>query len=249
MAKRPFPGVTRAPVRHGKVCWRMRATIRGRKLDAHLPGAFAFAGFRAACKAAISPPPAAPMTAGRCARFGHVITHHHGAVPFTALARSTRHAKGQRQDAVREPIGPEDLSDLLPHHVASMMDRKGGPDAANRLPRDLRPVTACARQEHGLRRADPPVSVDRCKTRKGGFHTWTAEQAGQFRRRGTVVPDPIAARRNFKSRPSLRKNHARGESPCPGSRQDRARRRSGAGPCRKCAGPFRPVGQKCHTRT
>ncbi len=135
MAKKPFPGVTRAPGERGKVRWRLRRTIKGRKIDTYLPGVWGSAEFRAAYEAAISQP--APKTAGRFGTFDHVISAYRGHASFTALAPSTRYSKGKRLDAIREKIGPESLYDLLPHHIENMMDRKGGPHAANRLLKEL----------------------------------------------------------------------------------------------------------------
>jgi len=179
MAKKPFPGVTRAPGERGKVRWRLRRTIKGRKIDTYVPGVWGSAEFRAAYEAAISPP--APKTAGRFGSFDHVISAYRGHASFKVLARSTRYAKGKRLDSIRELIGPEPLSKLLPHHIENLMDRKGGPDAANRLLKELSELYGFARKKLGIDLADPTIGVDRRKTRQGGFHTWTVEQVEQFR--------------------------------------------------------------------
>ena len=181
MAKKPFPGVTRAPDKHGKVRWRLRCTIKGRKVDTYIHGVYGSAPFRAEYEAAINPAPAAPRTAGRFGTFDHVISAYRGHPSFKALARSTRYAKGKRLDSIRELIGPESLSELLPHHIENMMDRKGGPDAANRLLKELSELYGFARKKLGIDLADPTIGVDRRKTRQGGYHTWTADQVEQFR--------------------------------------------------------------------
>jgi integrase len=191
MAKKPFPGVTRAPDRHGKIRWRLRCTIKGRKVDTYLSGAFGSAEFRAGYEAAINPAPATPKTAGAFGTFDHAISTYLGHAQFRELAKLTRYAKGKRLDAIREMIGPERLSELLPHHVEAMMDRKGGPAAANRLVKDLSELFGFARKKLGLDLPDPTVGVDRRKTREGGFHTWTAAQVEQYR---TAHPTGTMAR-------------------------------------------------------
>jgi len=90
---------------------------------------------------------------------------------------------------IRGLIGPAYLADLQPHQIENMMDRKGGPDAANRLLKELRELYVFARKKLGLEIADPTIGVDSRKTRDGGFHTWTADQVRQFRdahRSGTM---------------------------------------------------------------
>jgi len=180
-ARNPFPGVTRAPDRHGSVRWRLRRTVKGRKIDIYLPGVYGSAEFRTAYEAAINPGPAKPKAAGASGTFDHVISAMRSNKQFKVLAQSTRYSKGKRLDWISSLIGPAQMSDLLPHHVENLMDRKGGPDAANRLLKELAELYRFARKKMGIDTQDPTIGVDRRKTRDGGYHTWTAEQVEQYR--------------------------------------------------------------------
>lgn len=180
--KNPFPGVGNKPVidRHGVKRWRLRKTVKGRKIDTYLPGPYASVEFRAAYDAAINPAPV-KKTAGSAGTFDNVITTYRGSKGFQGLAQSTRYAKGKRLDWIRELIGPAALTDLQPYQIEAMMDRKGGPDAANRLRKELSELFDFARKKMGMNIANPTGAVDKRKTREGGFHTWTAQEVQQFR--------------------------------------------------------------------
>lgn len=181
--RNPFPGVGNKPSvdRHGKKRWRLRCTINGRKIDTYLAGAYGSAEFRADYDAHVNPPVAVPKTAGGHGTFDHVITAYRGNKAFTELAASTRYAKGLRLDKIRELIGPAYLSELQPYQVEFMMDQKGGPDAANRLAKELSELFIFARKKLGIKVENPTEGVDQRKTREGGFHTWTEDQVEQYR--------------------------------------------------------------------
>jgi integrase len=181
MAKKPFPGVTRAVDRHGAVRWRLRRTVKGRKVDTYLTGAFGSVDFRAGYEAAINPTLAAAKTAGPVGTFNHIVGAYRAHLKFKGLAESTRYAKGKRLDAICALIGQAFLSDLQPHQVERMMDMKGGPAAANRLVKDLSELFTFARKKLGVTVTDPTAGVDARKQREDGFHTWTSEQITQYR--------------------------------------------------------------------
>ena len=163
----PFPGVKLAVDRHGQRRWRLRRRIKGRKIDTYIHGVYASAQFRAEYEAAISPAPSVPKTAGANGTFDHVISAYRGNLKFRNLAQSTRYAKGKRLDAICALIGPAHMADLLPHQIENMMDRKGGPDAANRLLKELSELYTVARKKLGLDLNDPTIGVDSRKTRDG----------------------------------------------------------------------------------
>jgi len=180
--RNPFPGVGNKPTvdRHGKKRWRLRKTVKGRRIDVYLPGPYGSAEFRAAYDAAINPT-LEKRTAGSVGSFDHVITTYRANKRFLALASSTRYAKGKRLDWIRDMIGKAQLSDLQPYHIENLMDRKGGPDAANRLQKELSELFDFAHKKMGIQSRNPASAVDRRKTRDGGFHTWTESEVAQYR--------------------------------------------------------------------
>jgi site-specific recombinase XerD len=184
MTKRrnPFPGVGNTPSidRHGKKRWRLRKTVKGRKIDTYLPGRYGSAEFRAAYDAAVNATPE-QRAVGTFGTFDHVITTYRANKRFKELAGTTRYAKGKRLDWIRAMIGKAHLSDLQPYHIENLMDRKGGPDAANRLLKELSELFDFARKKMGVQTRNPASAVDRRKTREGGFHTWTESEVAQYR--------------------------------------------------------------------
>ncbi|AUQ55162.1 tyrosine-type recombinase/integrase [Phaeobacter inhibens] len=181
--RNPFPGVGNQPSvdRHGKKRWRLRKTIKGRKVDTYLPGAYGSVEFRLAYDAAVNPVSDVPKTRGAEGTIDYVVSHYRGNQKFTVLAPSTRYGKGKRLDWICQLIGPARLADLETRHIENLMDRKGGPDAANRLLKELSELFEYARKRLGMNIRNPTVSVDRRKTRNGGYHTWTVAEVKKFR--------------------------------------------------------------------
>ena len=65
-----------------------------------------------------------------------VVTYLESAA-FRNLAPATRAAKRGRLDWIREAIGQARYAALQPRHVEALMEKKGGPEAANRLKKDM----------------------------------------------------------------------------------------------------------------
>lgn len=181
--KNPFPGVGNQPSvdRHGKKRWRLRKTVKGRKIDVYLPGLYGSVEFRLAYDAAVNPVSEAPKTRGAVGTFDYVVSHYRGNQKFGVLAASTRYAKGKRLDWICQFIGSARLADLETRHIENLMDRKGGPDAANRLLKELSELFDYARKRLGMNIQNPTGSAEKRKTREGGYHTWTVAEVEQFR--------------------------------------------------------------------
>lgn len=175
-----YPGVTRAEDRHGKVRWRLRRRIKGRKVDAYLPGPYGSDAFKAAYGAAVNPSPEAEVRAA-AGTFDHVIEHMLRSAAWRELRETTRVGKRGRLDWIRAQIGRFRLADLQPRHVAALMDKKGGPNAANRLHKELSEIYTYATHHLGYVGTPPTASISRRKIKSDGYHTWTAAQVDQFR--------------------------------------------------------------------
>lgn len=176
-----FPGVTRHEDRHGKVRWRLRRIIKGRKISAYLPGPFGSSEFRAAYEMAINDT-GKDGNKSNPGTFNHVIEEMMRSRHWReGLRESTRAAKRTRMDWIREKIGPFHVDDLQAHHVAKLMDMKGGPAAANRLHKELSEIYAFAARTFGFKGVPPTKAVPREKNASEGFHTWSAEEVEQFR--------------------------------------------------------------------
>lgn len=180
--RNPFPGVTTQPDRHGKLRHRLRRTVKGTRVDCYLPGSYGSPEFRAAYEAAIegARAPIARATPGTVA---FLVETYLASTAYSDLAQKTRSTKRGRLDWIKSAIGDARYADLLPRHIEALMDKKGGPEAANRLKKDLAQLYELAAKRFGFRGQNPAKLADSRKTRKGGFHTWTDAEIEQFRER------------------------------------------------------------------
>lgn len=182
-AKNPFSGVGKQPSidRHGRKRWRLRKTVKGRKIDTYLRGPYGSAAFRSDYDTAINPPVVDHSDGFPAGTFDHAITHYLSSTGFKRLADSTRKGKRCRLDAIRLLIGRARLSDLQPHHIENLMDRKVGPQAANRLHKEIAELYRYAKRQFGFGGQHPTDRVDRRVIKTTGYHTWTKQEVQQFR--------------------------------------------------------------------
>ena len=158
-----FHGVTKATDRHGKTRWRLRRTIKGRRIDCYIDAVFGSEDFRAQYEAALAEPEKKKTSGVGERTISFLIEDYLGSRAFKELAQATRYAKRLRLDWIRATIGEAHYQDLLPRHVTALMDRKGGPEAANRLHKDLAQLYKWASRQHGYTGRNPTVEVDRQK--------------------------------------------------------------------------------------
>ncbi len=182
--RNPYPGVGNQPTtdRHGKKRWRLRKTVNGHKVDTYLPGPYGSAEFRAAYDEAVNPTPK-QKTAGKFGTIDHVVSHYRGTKAFKTLAASTRYAKGNRLDWICRLVGEARIGNIQPYHIENLMDRKGGPDAANRLLKEISELFGHAEKKMGIKVTNPTGAVDKRKVPEGGYHTWTEAEVQQYRDR------------------------------------------------------------------
>ena len=178
--RKEFAGVTVVRDRHGRLRYRLRRTIKGRRIDAYLPGVIGSTEFRAAYDEATE----GVRAAGRRAQpgtVGYLIEAYLGSKSFQHLAHTTRRGVRGRLDWVRVAIGEAKYAKIAPHHVAALMEKKGGPAAANRLRKDLSQMFTFAARMHGFKGPNPAALADAHRTKKGGFHTWTNDEIVAYR--------------------------------------------------------------------
>ena len=178
--RNPFPGVTTAPDRHGKLRHRLRRTVKGRKVDVYLPGPYGSPAFRAAYEAALEGTRiAAPRAQGGTVAF--LIESYLASTAFQNLAQTTRTGKRNRLDWIKQSIGEGRYASLQPHHIEALMSKKSGPSAANCLRKDLSQLFRFAAKRFGYKGENPATLADLHKERSGGYHTWTDDEIEAFR--------------------------------------------------------------------
>ena len=178
--KNPFPGVTAVEDRHGRLRYRLRRKIKGVKIDSYLPGPIGSLEFRRAYEEAIN---GAHATKSKAVpgTFAHLIEALVGSKAFRANAASTRANMLGRLDWIRDAVGTGQFAKMEPRHVAMLMDRKGGPAAANRLRKDLGQLYRFAAKRFGYKGQNPAALADPHKMNRGGYHTWEDGEVDTFR--------------------------------------------------------------------
>ena len=178
--RNPFPGVSTKPGRHGKLRHRLRRTVGGRKVDAYLPGPYGSTEFRAAYEVAID---GARVTTRRAqpGTFSHLIEAYLDSAAFRNLALTTRSDKRPRLDWIRATIGDARYARMQPRQVEALMAKKGGPEASNRLKKDLAQLFRFAAKHFAFSRPNPAALADSYKIRSSGFHSWADEEIVSFR--------------------------------------------------------------------
>ena len=175
-----FPGVTVVRDRHGKLRYRLRRTIKGRRIDAYLPGVIGSTEFRAAYEEACE----GGRVAGRRAPPGtiaYLIEAYLDSTAFRNLAPTTRTDKRPRLDWIRAAIGDGRYARMQPRQVEALMAKKGGPEASNRLKKDLAQLFRFVAKHFAFNSPNPATLADSYKIRSSGFHSWTDEEIASFR--------------------------------------------------------------------
>ena len=178
--RNPFPGVTVVKDRHGKLRYRLRRTIKSRKVDCYLPGVIGSTEFRAAYEEAVEGARVARERA-QPGTVAFLVEVYLASTAFQNLAVRTRADKRWRLDWIKEAIGRARYAQLEPRHVEALMSKKGGPAAANRLKKDLSQLFRFAAKRFGYKGENLAALADPHKERSEGYHTWTDDEIEVFR--------------------------------------------------------------------
>ncbi len=144
------------------------------------PGAYGSTEFRAAYESVVE---GARVTAPRAqaGTISYLIEAYLASSAYRNLATSTRADTRGRLDWIKGAIGAGRYADMQPRHIESLMLKKGGPAAANRIRKDLAQLFKFAAKRFGYKGENPATLADTHKTRIGGYHTWTDEEIETFR--------------------------------------------------------------------
>ena len=190
--KNPFPGVNTVADRHGKLRHRLRRTIRGRTIDCYLPGSYGSPEFREAYEEACEGARIATRRA-QPGTIGFLTEQYLASAAYRNLAPITRANKRGRLDWITAAIGPARYAKMEPRHIEALMEKKGGPEAANHLRKDLRQLFAFAAKRYGFKGQNPAALADTHKVRSGGYHTWEDQEIAAFRDRFPTGTKPRLA--------------------------------------------------------
>ena len=86
-----------------------------------------------------------------------------------------------RLDWVRAAIGEAKYAKIAPHHVARLMEKKGGRPLRIGFGKTLAQMFTFAAKMHGFKGQNAAALADPHKTRRGGYHTWTDDEIETYR--------------------------------------------------------------------
>lgn len=177
--KNPFPGVTRAPDRHGKVRWRFRR--KKGAIDTYLPGAYGSEEFRKGYEDAIDGAKVGVSDIrASTGTLTWLIESYLRSPRHKNKAQSTRRVLRRELDWLRDVAGHLPFTSFRAKHVEAVMAKKDGPAAQNKVRKNFSMLfTYAIKQE--LTGLNPARAADRRKESADGFHTWTAAEMAQFR--------------------------------------------------------------------
>lgn len=176
-AVNPFPGVSRAPDRHGKVRWRLR---RKGLPSIYLPGEYGGIEFRQAYEAAVSGKAVAIPSKHEYGTFDWLIEHYKRTPKWKKLAPISQRNLAHEFDRFSRDHGTKRLATLRSEHVEAIIAKKSDtPAAANRLLKLLRRLARFAIKKR-LITVDPTIGAERYAENPDGFHTWTDEEIVKF---------------------------------------------------------------------
>ena len=177
-----FKGVSVVRDRHGRLRFRLRARINGRRIDCYLPGPYGSTAFIAAYEAAPEGG-SAPSRRAKTGTVGQLVETYLESAAFANLADSTKAEKRLRLDWVKRVIGDARYARVRPRHMESLMAKKGGAHAANRLKKDMSQLFGVAAKNFGFTGPNPAALADSYKTNADGFHSWTDSEIAAYRER------------------------------------------------------------------
>lgn len=176
--KNPFPGVSRAPDRHGGVRWRFRKGT----VDTYLSGPYGSAVFREEYEAALkgSKSPASRSTAAY-GSLSWLIEAYIGSMRYRDLSVGRKKSLRGLLEFLRAEAGDLPFGRFGSRHVEALMDKKSGPVAANSIKKTLSILFNFAiKHELAEQKVNPARHADRRKESVDGFHTWTDAELAKY---------------------------------------------------------------------
>ena len=175
-----FKGVSAVRDRHGRLRFRLRIHINGRRIDCYLPGPYNSPAFIAAYEAALEGD-SAPSRRAKAGTVGQLVETYLESAAFANLADSTKAEKRLRLDWIKRVIGEARYGRVRPRHIEGLMAKKNGAHAANQMKKDLRQLFGVAAKNFGFTGPNPATLADSYKVNAEGFHSWTDGEIAAYR--------------------------------------------------------------------
>ncbi len=181
--RNPFPGVSRAPDRHGKRRWRFRRRVNGRMIDCYLHGDYGSAQFVSEYEKAcvgIRPDGATKFDRIKPGTFHWLIHSYRQSPKYRDLSAVSKLNKDAEIAWLQGEVGDLPFNRFQLKHVEALMGKKSGPSAANKVKKLLSLLF-----NHAIRlellTVNPARLATRFKENPDGYHTATDHEIEQFR--------------------------------------------------------------------
>lgn len=177
--RNPFPGVTRAPDRHGKIRWRFRK--KGLP-TCYIHGEFGSKEFQTSYENALRGEFAFRDIDQRIERgtFSWLIAHYLKTPDWQKMRPITKRNLGNQLERFRVEHGSKVITELRREHVEALLARKHEtPSAANGLLKLIRRLCRFAIRLNVIIR-DPSQGITPYQTNPDGYHTWTDLEIEKF---------------------------------------------------------------------
>lgn len=173
--RNPYPGVSRAPDRHGRVRWRFRS----KGFSTYLPGPYGSPAFIAAYEAALEGTRSRGLSKAKHGTLGWLIEIYLNSPRHKNKVNSTRRTLRKELDWLRKQAGDLPFARFGAKHIEALMARKGGPAAANRVKKNMSMLFNFAIKQE-LMTHNPARAADSYDENPDGFYTWTEADMQRF---------------------------------------------------------------------
>jgi len=178
--KNPYPGVTPVTDRHGKRRWRFRST----KVKCYLKGEYGSEEFIREYEIARSGrrPDGKDDKLSRLnpSTFRWLIQSYRASPKFQNLRQTTRHHQSYDFEWILGYIGDLPFASFTLKHVENLMQKKGGPSAANNIRKRMVALFHYAIRLE-LMTNNPARVSEKHRENDDGFYTWTDADIERFR--------------------------------------------------------------------
>ena len=175
--KKAYKGLTLVNDRHGKRRYRVRLTVKGRKIQGYINAEIGTNEFERQYAALLNGERGSQT---RRDTFAYLIESYIGSLTFKSLASSTRRQKMNRLGWLREAIGKARYTDMTAAHVERLMAKTTN-TTANKIRADLASLFDHASRLGVFNRPNPARLATKLKVKTSGFHSWNDAQVEQYR--------------------------------------------------------------------
>ena len=176
--KGKYRGVTYLTDQHGRRRYRVRLTIKGRKIQGYIKAEPGTDEFERQYAALLN---GERGTTTKRDTFAFLTETFKASPGFKSLAGSTKRNKLRDLDWINERIGQGRYAEMTPLHVEALMAKRKGDTSANRLRSVLGELFDHATKRHGYSKPNPARLADPVRIKSDGIPTWNAAEIASFR--------------------------------------------------------------------